>query len=151
MTNQQTRFAVRISGAYACFTRLLFKTERVSYEVITPSAARGILEAVLWKHAICWNIWCISLLAPTRRIQFKRNEVNSRTSTRNAIAARTRGEPLDYYADEDRAQRNTLALRDVDYAVEAELRLTERIGADDNFRKFEEMFERRLSRGQFHY
>jgi len=60
------------------------------------------------------------------------------------------GEPPDYYADDDRAQRNTLALRDVDYAVEAEFRMTAQQGSDDNPKKFDEMFRRRLERGQFH-
>ena len=144
-------FRVRMHGAYACFTRPELKTERVSYEAITPSAARGVLEAILWKPAIFWQVRKIALLKPARFIQFKRNEVNTRLSTRNAITAMKRGEPLDYFTDNDRAQRNTLALRDVDYAVEAEIRMTAQAGAEDNLRKFEEMFERRLRRGQFYY
>jgi CRISPR-associated protein Cas5d len=142
---------IRVRGDYACFTRPELKTERVSYEVITPSAARGVLEAVLWKPAIFWEIRKILVLASARFIEFKRNEVNTRLSTRNVTTASRRGEPVDFYADEDRAQRNTLALRDVDYAIEARIRLTRRAGPEDNLRKFEEMFERRLSRGQFHY
>ena len=144
------RYRVRIRGGLACFTRPEFKTERVSYEVITPSAARGILEAILWKPAIQWSIRRILLLSPPRFIQFKRNEVTKRASVPNAERAMRSGEPLDYYADEDRAQRNTLALRDVDYAVEAEFRMTARQGAEDNPRKFDEMFRRRLEKGQFH-
>jgi CRISPR-associated protein Cas5d len=143
-------FQVRIRGELACFTRPEFKTERFSYEVITPSAARGILEAVLWKPAIRWNVRRISILSPPRFIQFKRNEVNKRVSVRNACTAMRAGRALDYYADDDRAQRNTLALRNVDYAIEAEFQMTSRRGPDDNPRKFEEMFLRRLRRGQFH-
>lgn len=150
--NLSSTFTVRVRGDYACFTRPELKTERVSYEVITPSAARGVIEAVLWKPAIFWEIRRILVLAPARFIEFKRNEVNTRMSTRNAITASRRGEPLDsFFADEDRAQRNTLALRNVDYAIEARFHLTKRAGPEDNLRKFEEMFERRLSRGQFHY
>lgn len=143
-------YRVRISGEYGCFTRPEFKTERVSYEVITPSAARGVLEAVLWKPAIRWYIRRISVLSPPRFIQFKRNEVTSRASVVAVQRAMRSGVPQDYYADGDRAQRNTLALRDVDYAVEAEFRMTERRGPDDNPNKFAEMFRRRLEKGQFH-
>jgi CRISPR-associated protein Cas5d len=143
-------FRVRVRGELACFTRSEFKTERFSYEVITPSAARGILEAILWKPAIRWEIRRILLLAPPRFVALKRNEVNSRASVTNALRAMRAGAPVDYFADEDRAQRNTLALRDVDYAIEAEFHMTERAGEADNRRKFEEMFERRLEKGQFH-
>lgn len=145
------RHSVRIRGPFACFTRPEFKTERLSYEVLTPSAARGALEAVLWKPAIYWHIRRIHLLAPVRFIQFKRNEVKSRIATGKAAAASRTGAGLDdYFADEDRAQRNTVALRDVDYAVDAEIVMTPRAGADDNPKKFDEMFRRRVERGQFY-
>lgn len=143
-------YHVRVRGPLACFTRPELKTERVSYEVVTPSAARGILEAILWKPAIFWHIRRICLLSRPRFIQFKRNEVNSRASARNALLAERSGEPLDFYADEDRAQRNTVALRDVDYAIEAEMLMTARAGHEDNPRKFDEMFRRRLQRGQYY-
>jgi len=143
-------YRVRIRGELACFTRPEFKTERFSYEVITPSAARGILEAILWKPAIQWHIRRILLLAPPRFVQIKRNEVTKRASVDNALSAARRGTPLDYFADEDRTQRNTLALRDVDYAVEAEFRMTAQAGEADNPRKFDEMFRRRLEKGQFY-
>jgi CRISPR-associated protein Cas5d len=108
-----TIYRVRIRGELACFTRPEFKTERVSYEVITPSAARGVLEAILWKPAIQWQIRRILLLKPARFAQFKRNEVTKRTSVTNVQRALSNGGPLDYFADEDRAQRNTVALRRV--------------------------------------
>jgi CRISPR-associated protein Cas5d len=130
-------FQVRARGPIACFTRPEMKVERVSYEVMTPSAARGLLEAVLWKPAIRWQIHSIAVLSPIRWISFRRNEVNSKAS-----GAR------EFYADEDRAQRNTVALRDVDYGIEASMVLTAKAGADDTIRKFEEMFARRLERGQ---
>lgn len=145
-------FRVRVRGDLACFTRPEFSTERVSYELITPSAARGVLEAILWKPAIRWEILCISLLSPVRWIEFRRNEVNSRVSTRDAGSAALNGSSLrEFYADEDRAQRNTLALRDVDYLIEARIQMTGRAGAEDNPVKFREMFIRRLERGQHHY
>jgi CRISPR-associated protein Cas5d len=116
------------------------KVERVSYEVMTPSAARGLLEAVLWKPAIEWRIHAIEVLAPVRWVSVRRNEVNSRASLEKRMIV----------ADEDRAQRNTVALRDVDYVVHASFAMTTRAGAADNVRKFEEMFERRLEKGQHH-
>ncbi len=145
-------FYVRMHGSLACFTRPEFSTERVSYDVITPSAARGVLEAVLWKPAIRWEIHSIALLRPVRWLQFRRNEVNSRVSTRNALTAAAGGAAMpEFFADEDRAQRNTLALRDVDYGVVARFTLTSRAGERDNVRKFEDTFERRLERGKQHY
>lgn len=132
-------FRVRVRGELACFTRPEMKVERVSYEVMTPSAARGVLEAVLWKPAIVWNVHAIAVLAPVAWTSFRRNEVNGVAS------------PREYYAADDRAQRNTVALRNVDYLVTASFSMTPRAGADDNVKKFEEMFERRLSKGQhFH-
>src|ERR1035441_3737335 len=82
-----TLHRVRIRGDLACFTRPEFKTERFSYEAITPSAARGVLEAILWKPAIQWQIRRILLLAPPRFVAIKRNEVNTRASVSNALRA----------------------------------------------------------------
>src|SRR5207249_7391890 len=115
-------FQVRARGPMACFTRPEMKVERVSYEVMTPSAARGLLEAILWKPAIRWRVHEIAVLAPIRWTSFRRNEVNSRASTRTTT----------YFADADRAQRNTVALRDVDYVIRASFELTERASEADN-------------------
>ncbi|HWM84857.1 MAG TPA: type I-C CRISPR-associated protein Cas5c [Kofleriaceae bacterium] len=135
-------FRIHVSGPLAVFTRPEMKVERVSYEVLTPSAARGILEAILWKPAFRWVVEEISVLREIRWTAFRRNEVNSR------LPARPRGH---YFADEDRAQRNTVALRDVAYVVAAHLCLTERAGPEERISKFEEMFARRLRKGQsFH-
>jgi len=131
-------FRVRARGPIACFTRPEMKAERVSYEVMTPSAARGVLESILWKPAIVWRIHSIDVLAPIRWISFRRNEVNDRASTKS----------LEFFADERRAQRNTVALRDVDYVVTASFRMSEAAGPEDNLKKFEEMFSRRLEKGQ---
>lgn len=134
-------FRVRVRGELACFTRPEMKVERVSYEVMTPSAARGALEAVLWKPQITWHIHAIEVLAPIRWTSFRRNEVQSRASERA-------GEIL---ADEDRTQRNTVALRDVDYVVEASFALTARAAGNDSVAKYVEMFLRRLKKGQHHH
>lgn len=132
---------LRARGPIACFTRPEMKVERVSYEAMTPGAARGLLEAVLWKPAIQWLVQEIAVLKPIAWISFRRNEVNSRASPEGGL----------YFADEDRAQRNTVALRDVDYVITASFRLTSRAGPEESVRKFEEMFERRVEKGQcFH-
>jgi CRISPR-associated protein Cas5d len=138
---ESKRFRIRARGPLACFTRPELKVERVSYDVITPSAARGLFDAILWKPAILWQIHEIAVLAPIVWTSFRRNEVNSRASPNAAP----------FFAEEDRAQRNTTALKDVDYVVTASFCMTEKAGAEDNVRKFEEMFERRLQKGQhFH-
>ena len=133
------RFYVRVRGNIACFTRPEYKVERVSYEVMTPSAARGILEAVLWKPAIRWDVRAIHVLAPIAWCAFRRNEVKSRLNPRHTTP---------YFSDDDRTQRNTVALRDVDYVVEARFCMTSRAGHTDNVAKFEEMFRRRMELGQ---
>jgi len=140
MAERSPTFAVRIRGPRACFTRPEFKVERVSYEVMTPSAARGALEAVLWKPAIRWEVERIHVLAPIRFGQIKRNEVNSKLSTG--------GNHGSFCADEDRAQRNTLYLESVDYAVEAFFSMTGRAGPQDSLEKFVAIFRRRLEKGQ---
>jgi CRISPR-associated protein Cas5d len=136
---------IRIRGAYACFTRPEFKADRVSYDVITPSAARGILEAILWKPAIRWHIERIHVLTPIRFEAIKRNEVGKKASLRENIDR--------FFADDEnnRQQRNSIVLRDVDYIVGAHFTLTQRARSEDNIPKFVEMFTRRLGRGQcFH-
>jgi len=141
----------RAFGPLACFTRPELKVERVSYPVMTPSAARGLLEAVLWKPAIQWHVERIKVLRPIRFVSFRRNEVNTRASP-PARAVVKRGGPINpYFAEDDRAQRNTVALRDVDYLVEAHFTMTDRAGPDDNMAKFVDMFRRRVAKGQhFH-
>jgi CRISPR-associated protein Cas5d len=119
------------------------KAERVSYETITPSAARGVFEAILWKPAMRWVVERIHVLNAIRFQAIRRNEVNSKASVRGDVSR--------YFADQDRAQRNTILLTNVDYVVEAHFVLTARAGDGDTVLKFEEMFTRRLQKGQsFH-
>jgi CRISPR-associated protein Cas5d len=118
---------------------------------MTPSAARGLLEAVLWKPAIAWRIERIKVLNEIHFTAFRRNEVNSKASTPKLKVLTNGGTTTHYFADEDRAQRNTIALRDVDYVIEAHFEMTPKAGAPDNVNKFIEMFSRRVARGQhFH-
>jgi CRISPR-associated protein Cas5d len=120
----------------------------MSFATITPSAARGILESVLWKPAIKWHIDRIAVLSPIEFVSFRRNEVNSRAATPSLATVSNGGLHTQFFADQDRAQRNTVALRNVDYKIDAHFSMTERAGPDDNATKFVEMFRRRLANGQ---
>src|ERR1035438_4657165 len=111
---------LRAHGPLACFTRPELKVERVSYPVITPSAARGLLEAILWKPAIAWRVRRIEVRKEIAFTSFRRNEVNSRAPSPSVSVVQGGGEVKHFFADEDRAQRNTVALRDVEYVLAAD-------------------------------
>src|SRR5690242_1943981 len=98
MAEQSRQYHLRMRGELACFARPELKTERVTYPIPTPSALRGILEAILWKPAIRWSIDEIRLLQPIRYLQFRRNEVNERASDRVANQKRKTGDAWNYYA-----------------------------------------------------
>ena len=142
---------LRVRGSFACFTRPELKAERFSYSVMTPSAARGVLEAILWKPAIRWRVERIKVLAPIAFTSFRRNEVGS-IAAMPVRATVTAGGPMDdFFVEDRRQQRNTVALRDVDYTIEARFDLTDKAGPDDNRAKFVDMFRRRVEKGQhFH-
>jgi CRISPR-associated protein Cas5d len=112
--------ALRVWGPLACFTRPEMKAERVSYDVITPSAARGILEAIYWKPQIRWSISAIHVMGPIRFMSLRRNEVGSKVPAGSVAASMKAGRgSLGLVADEARQQRATLALRDVEYVIQA--------------------------------
>lgn len=140
---------LRARGPLACFTRPELKVERFSYPVMTPSAARGLIEAVLWKPAIFWRIERIKVLNEIKFTAFRRNEVNSKAVTPSRALIAKGGTPPVYYADEDRAQRNTVALSDVDYVIESHFVMTHNAGSGDNINKFVDMFNRRVAKGQY--
>lgn len=143
--------ALRARGPLACFTRPELKTERVSYPVMTPSAARGILEAVLWKPAIRWRVERIKVLAPIAFTSFRRNEVTDIANGPSSATIEYGGPHAPLLIEDRRQQRNTVALRDVDYVIEARIELTSRAGEGDNLAKFVDMFRRRVEKGQhFH-
>ncbi|MBI4668138.1 MAG: type I-C CRISPR-associated protein Cas5 [Elusimicrobia bacterium] len=148
--NRGCTLSLRARGPLACFTRPELKAERVSYPVMTPSAARGLFEAVLWKPAICWRIKRIKVLKEIKFTAFQRNEVNNKAVAPAMSVIRDGGPAPLFFAEDNRAQRNTVALRDVDYVVEAHFVMTDKAGAEDNTVKFLEMFERRVAKGQ-HY
>lgn len=151
MSSRSSTLSIRASGHIACFTRPEMKAERVSYSVITPSAARGILEAIFWKPAIAWKIDRISVLKPVSWMNFRRNEVMDRAASPTIGLIKDGGSVPFQSVEDDRAQRNTVALRDVDYIIAAHFELTAQAGATENVRKFEDMFTRRVNKGQhFH-
>ena len=142
---------LKVWGEYACFTRPEMKAERVSYDVMTPSAARGILEAIHWKPALVWRIDCIHVMKPIHFESIRRNEVASKISKGNIKSAMNGGEnDLHQYAAEDRQQRASLLLRDVEYVIEAHFDLTDKAGESDNPGKHCDIFKRRARTGQCH-
>ena len=144
---------LHVWGDYACFTRPEMKVERVSYDVMTPSAARGILEAIHWKPAIRWVIDRIHVLKPIRFDTLRRNELGGKIPVGNVRTAMKRGytEGLYTLIEQDRQQRASTLLRDVGYVVEAHFVLTEAAGEHDTEAKHLSMFNRRAAKGQcFH-
>lgn len=140
---------VHVWGDYACFTRPEMKVERVSYDVPTPAAARGILESILWKPAIEWRVRCIEILKPVRWASVRRNEVGSAGSWRLAKKAMYDASlAAGIVIEEDRQQRAALVLRDVEYVIRAAFRMTGQAGSDESEGKFLDMFRRRVEKGQ---
>ncbi|MDE0450140.1 MAG: type I-C CRISPR-associated protein Cas5c [Gammaproteobacteria bacterium] len=148
-------FGVRLHvwGDYACFTRPEMKVERVSYDAMTPSAARGVLEAIHWKPAIRWVVDRIHVLNPIRFENLRRNELGHKISTGSVRRAMRSGatESLRAVIEDDRQQRATTLLRDVAYVIDAHFMLTDDAQADDTEAKHLSMFNRRAAKGQcFH-
>jgi CRISPR-associated protein Cas5d len=138
---KSNEFRLKVWGRNACFTRTEMKVERVSYDVMTPSAARGILEAILWKPAIRWKVMQIDVLNPIKWESVRRNEVGV------VMSSRTNG----IFIEDQRQQRAGLFLRDVAYTIHAYFEMTEESGIKDNVVKFTEMFIRRAEKGQCFY
>ncbi|EMO42449.1 type I-C CRISPR-associated protein Cas5c [Leptospira noguchii] len=145
-------FQLKVWGENACFTRPEMKAERVSYDVITPSAARAIFDAILWKPAILWIIHKIDILNPIRWESVRRNELGSKIAPQNITQTMEAGTGnLALYIEEERQQRAGLFLKDVSYILHASFKLTKRAGDGDSITKFEEMFKRRAEKGQCHH
>lgn len=143
------RFVLDVRGDWACFTRPEMKVERVSYDVITPSAARAVFEAIYYKPAMRWAVRRIEVLAPIRWMNLRRNEVASVASTSKAQQAMKQGRgELALYVDEDRQQRAALLLRDVAYRLHADLIVRPEREDPSPAPKFFEMFARRAHKGQ---
>jgi CRISPR-associated protein Cas5d len=143
---------LKVWGDYACFTRPEMKVERVSYDVMTPSAARGILDAIHWKPAMRWVIDRISVLNKIRFDNFRRNEISGRISANTVKRAINGAEVLlGQTIEDDRQQRATMMLRDVAYVIDAHFELTDKAGLEDSAEKHYNIFLRRARQGQcFH-
>ena len=141
---------LKVWGPYACFTRPEMKSERVSYDVITPSAARGILEAIYWKPAITWIIDRIHVLSPIRFDNIRRNELGSKIPAGKVKHTMKEGAgSLGVFIENDRQQRAAMVLRDVAYVIEAHFAFTSE--QDNNAAKHHDIFLRRARKGQcFH-
>lgn len=144
---------IRVSGDYALFTRPEMKVERVSYDIITPSAARGIIEAIYWKPAIRWVIDKIHVLKDIEFTNIRRNEVSEKASESEARRRMngTTTEPMYLSATDNRQQRAALVLKNVEYIIEAHFDMTDKAGDEDTKEKHYNIVLRRLRKGQhFH-
>ena len=140
---------VEVWGDYALFTRPEMKTERVSYDVMTPSAARGLLESIYWHPGMKWCIDRIHVCSPIRFTNIRRNEVKDTISARKVKTVMEKGQGELYLATpESIQQRAAMVLRDVHYVIDAHFDLTENAAPGDNAGKFQDIIKRRLDRGQ---
>ena len=143
---------VNVWGDYALFSRPEMKVERCSYDVMTPSAARGILEAIYWHPGMRWIIDRIYVRNPIEFTSVRRNEVKSKIQATSVLSAMNGGEkPLYISTKEDIAQRAAIILRNVDYVINAHFEMTERANESDNEGKFKDIIMRRLRRGQCYH
>ena len=143
---------LEVWGPYALFCRPELKVERVSYDVPTPSAARGLVEALYFHPGLRWHISRIYVLNPIRFVSVRRNEVASKISARNVRqAAQGGGQPLYLATPQEIVQRASLLLQDVHYVIEAHFTMTDKAAPSDNPGKFQDIVTRRMERGQcFH-
>lgn len=144
---------LEVWGDYACFTRPEMKVERVSYDVMTPSAARGILEAIFWHPGMRYVINRIHVLSPISFTNIRRNEVKSKISA-SAVYDKMTGGKAELYLNtsDDIQQRAAMVLQNVRYVIEAHFELVpDKMGAGDNVGKFSEMLKRRIEKGQCYH
>lgn len=143
---------VKVWGEYALFSRPEMKVERCSYDVITPSAARGILEAIYWHPGMKWVIDKIYVQKPVQFTSIRRNEVKSKISSNNVLPVYNGADkPLYISTKSDIVQRASLLLRDVSYVIEAHFEMTEKAVESDNLGKFKDIIMRRLKRGECYH
>ena len=146
---------LEVWGEYALFTRPEMKVERVSYDVMTPSAARGILDAILWHPGMIWRVDRIRVCKPIRFTNVRRNEIGAIISTNPVKTAINKGTPpkesLFLDASKEIQQRAAMLLQDVRYVIEAHFDMTDRAAPSDSPGKFQEMATRRIEKGQFYH
>lgn len=143
---------VKVWGDYALFTRPEMKVERCTYDMITPSAARGILEAVYWHPGLRWVIDRIHVMKPVQFTSIRRNEVKSKVSANNVLQVYNGArKDLSVSSKEDIVQRASLLLRNVEYVIEAHFEMTDKANDTDNPGKFKDIIMRRLRQGKCYY
>lgn len=143
---------LEVWGPYALFSRPEMHVERVSYEVPTPSAARGLVEAVYYHPGLQWHIRRIYVLNPIRFTNIRRNEVKSKVLASDVYSAmQGSGRPLSIVTSQQIAQRASMLLRDVHYIIEAEFTMTDRAAPSDNPGKFQDIVTRRMAKGQCYH
>ena len=144
--------AMEVWGDYACFTRPEMKVERVSYDVMTPSAARGLVEAIYFHPGLVWRIDRIHVCAPIQFTNLRRNEVKATVSARTARTVMERGKGTLYLdASQEIQQRAAMLLKNIHYVIEAHFDMTDKAAPSDNPGKFQDIITRRLNRGQCYH
>ena len=148
MSTEMNRVKLRVWGDFACFTRPEMKVERVSYDVMTPSAARGVLEAIYWKPQILWVVRQIHILKPIQFTNVRRNELGGRGPSERSLKAYLDGQKTEMLAqviEDDRQQRASTILQNVEYMIDAHYEI---VRGNDPPQKHYEMFKRRATKGQ---
>lgn len=142
---------IEVWGEYACFSRPEMKTERVSYDIITPSAARGLVEAIYWHPGMKYVIDKIYLLSPVCFTNIRRNEVKSKLLSSEVLSSAKTGKAPALYTGEEIQQRAAMILRDVHYVIECHFVMTDEAAPGDNPGKFQDILRRRLKKGQCYH
>lgn len=144
---------LEVWGDYALFSRAEMSVERVSYDCITPSAARGILEAIYWHPGMCWKIDKIYLLSPIRFTNIRRNEVKAKLNASKVRSVINGADGKDLYINtkDEIQQRASMVLRNVHYVIEAHFDMTEKANEGDNPGKFQDIIKRRINKGQCYH
>lgn len=142
---------IEVWGDYACFSRPEMKTERVSYDIMTPSAARGLVEAIYWHPGMKYHIDRIYLLKPVQFASIRRNEVKDTLLSSAVLSAAKGGEVPMLCTAENIQQRAALVLQDVHYVIECHFTMTEKAASGDNPGKFQDILRRRLKKGQCYH
>ena len=143
---------VKVWGDYALFSRPEMKVERCPYDVMTPSAARGILDAIYWHPGMRWIIDRIYVMKPIQFTSIRRNEVKSKISANNILSVYNgANKELGISSKDEIVQRASLLLRDVEYVIDAHFEMTKKANETDNPGKFKDIIMRRLKRGECYH
>lgn len=142
---------IEVWGDYACFSRPEMKSERVSYDVMTPSAARGLVEAIYWHPGLKFTVDRIYVLSPIRFTNIRRNEVKATLLASAALSAAKGGTPPVLYTTQEIQQRAAMVLQDVHYVIDCHFDMTDKAAPCDNPGKFQDILRRRLAKGQCYH